>query len=445
MKSSYGSTSKLGVLLLASALAGTALTGCGGGSKETAAGSSTPASSADASKKEESKKPVTLTIYHFKTNIQDKLEKAAKAFHEDYPYITVKMETGAEYWTTLQTKLATNALPDIFQNDGYTSAVQWKEQLEDLSNEPWVKRVFDFAKEPMTVEGKLLGMPMNLEGYGFVYHKDMLAKTGMAKPKTLSEIKEMGEKLKTQGIPAFSNGYKEAWVLGVHNFNIPVAYHPNPNQLIEDLKSGKTKLADEKVFQDWANLFETTLKYGAKDPILTDYAAQVRNFASKKTATMQQGNWAQADVTKVDPNAEIGVIPMAINDDAAAMDKLAVGVPTNWVISKKSKVKEEAKLFLDWLVSSEKGQQFLTNEFLFIPALDGIKYDTKVLGGIAADLLEYSKAGKTIGWHFSKWPSGFDASIAMQKFVSGKIDKDGMINEIQKALDDAVKKEKSQK
>lgn len=51
---------------------------------------------------------------------------------------------------------------------------------------------------------------------------------------------------------------------------------------------------------------------------------------------------------------------MPIDDDEAHNDKLFVGVRNHWVINKNYAVKEEAKLFLNWMVGSEKGKRYIT-------------------------------------------------------------------------------------
>ncbi|MCG3056498.1 extracellular solute-binding protein, partial [Escherichia coli] len=81
-------------------------------------------------------------------------------------------------------------------------------------------------------------------------------------------------------------------------------------------------------------LFDLTLKYGNDNPLTTDYNTQVTQFAAGETAMMQQGNWTVNMITKINPDMEMGFIPMPISDDKEKNDKLAVGVPNNWVVNK---------------------------------------------------------------------------------------------------------------
>ena len=51
---------------------------------------------------------------------------------------------------------------------------------------------------------------------------------------------------------------------------------------------------------------------------------------------IQQGNWIQPMLDKLDPSMEVGFIPLALSDDAAQSDKLMIDVPSNWVSSQQS-------------------------------------------------------------------------------------------------------------
>ncbi|WP_251037853.1 extracellular solute-binding protein [Paenibacillus albidus] len=106
----------------------------------------------------------------------------------------------------------------------------------------------------------------------------------------------------------------------------------------------------------------------------TDYATQIADFASGKAAMMLQGNWTQGDIDKIDPALELGILPLPISDKEGS---ILVGVPNNYIDNSKSEHPEEAKAFLNWMVTSETGQTYLTKEFKFIPAETNIETQTK--------------------------------------------------------------------
>ncbi|UUZ80782.1 ABC transporter substrate-binding protein [Paenibacillus sp. P26] len=385
-------------------------------------------------------KPVTLKIFQFKVEINEALNRMKDEYEKTHPNVKLQIETvggGADYGAALKTKFASNDQPDIFNNGGYNEMNTWLEHLEDLSDQPWVKDVLPVAKRPMTKDGKLYGMPMNIEGYGFLYNKDLFAKAGITElPKTLSQLEAAAAKLKAAGITPFSNGYQEWWILGIHNLNVAFARQADPDKYIAGLNDGSQKIGGP-VFDDWSKLLDLTVKYGRPNPLTTDYNTQVTDFASGKAAMMQQGNWTQVQIDKINPNLKIGVLPMPINEDAAANDKLLVGVPNNWVINKDSKLKPEAKEFLNWMVTSDIGKQYMTKEFKFIPAFSNITADEKDLGMIAGDIQKYIKDGKVLSWNWPKYPDGAtqEFGATMQAYIAGKKTKDQMFSDFQKSWD----------
>lgn len=414
--------------------------GCG--TKEQAKGGNDTPAPGQSSEGGSGNKNVTIQMFQFKVEIAEQLSKLV-AEYEKETGVKVVVETvggGADYGAALKAKFNSGSKPDIFNNGGFADLDQWIEQLDDLSGEPWVKDLAPGAGEPMTKDGKLYGMPVGLEGYGFIYNKDLFEKAGITElPKTLSQLEAAAQKLQDNGITPFVNGYGEWWVLGNHLVNTPFSNQPDPDKFIADLYSGAAKIPGNPVFDDWVKLFDLTIKYGNKNPLQTDYNTQVTDFATGKAAMTQQGNWTQVQISKTNPDINIGFLPMPISDDAEASDKLQVGVPNNWVIYKDSPVKEEAKAFLNWMVTSEVGKKYITEEFKFIPAFTNIPVDEQVAGPLAADIMKYSNAGKTLSWNWFKFPGGEATSKkfgdSMQAYVGKNITKEEMLEEFQKTWD----------
>lgn len=402
-----------------------ALAACGGGTLN----------SDDSKDSGSSKDGKTLNVFQFKAEIAKDMEKMAKDYEKETG-VKVVVQTvggGSDYGAALKSQFASGNEPDVFNNGGFTEAKTWQDKLEDLSDEKWVSDLTDLSKEPMTIDGKLYGMPMNLEGYGFIYNKEIFKKAGISElPKTLTELTEASEKLKADGVTPFSIGYGEWWILGNHLLNIPVAQQDDPDQFIADLNAGKGKFEDNKQFKEFMNLFDLTIKYGNKNPLTTDYNTQVSQFAEGKTAMIQQGNWAQQLITDVNPDIEMGFIPMPINDDKEKMDRLPVGVPNNWVVNKNSKNKEEGKKFLEWMATSETGKDYMVNKFKFIPAFKSI--EAADLGPLADDIIKYSKEDKTISWNWFKYPDGAvnEMGAIMQAYVGKQKTSEEMLQDFTK-------------
>ncbi|WP_442950907.1 ABC transporter substrate-binding protein [Paenibacillus sp. An7] len=399
--------------------------GCGGGKE-----------SADGKK--------TIKIFQYKVEIAEAFDRLITEYETEHPDINIEIETvggGSDYGAALKTKFAGSEHPDIFNVAGYRELDTWIDSLEDLSGEPWVNDVLDVAKEPMTKDGKLYGQPLGLEGYGFIYNKDLFKQAGITElPKTLSQLQAAAQKLQDAGIIPFSNGYQEWWVLGNHNVNVPFANQADPVAFVQGLNEATEKIPGNPVFEDWIKLLDLTLQYSNKNPLTTDYNTQVTTFATGEAAMMQQGNWTQVQIDGINPDLNLGILPMPIGDDADASDKLFVGVPNYYVVNKESAVKQEAKDFLEWLVTSETGKKYMTEEFKFIPAFKSITTDSEVLGDLAADIIQYSDDNKALSWYYSRFPEGVpqEFGAVMQAYVA-KPDPVKLLEDLQKSWDSLKK------
>lgn len=385
-------------------------------------------------------KVVTLKIFNFKVEMAEQLDQLVKEYEENHPGVKVLIETcggGCDYSTVLKTKFNSGDKPDIFFVAGYSDLDLWEEHLEDLSDQEWVGDVIEIAKQPMTKDGKLYGMPLAIEGWGYIYNKSLFHQAGITKqPKTLAELSAAAEKLKAIGITPFLNGYGEWWILGNHLLNIGFAHQPNPEEYIEAVKKGDDTIQLNKTFNEWVELVDLTIKFGQPNPLQTDYNTQVTSFASGKAAMIQQGSWTENQLLKLNPDFDYGFLPMPINNNLEAMDRLAIGVANHWVVHRNSKVKNEAKEFLKWMVTSEIGKRYIVKEFKFIPALKTIPMEKAELGPLADDLIDYTQNNKTIPWLWQRYP-GYEENTSqmgrvIQAYIGGEVTKEAMFEQFQK-------------
>lgn len=423
---------KVMLMLLTSVVALSIISGCAGGSSP----KNSEGSSADSGS---SNGKVTIKIMDFKTEITDKIKAMAADYMAENPNVTIEAQVTGNYDTLLKTRFAAGDGPDIFMTRAYTDIQDWSERLVDLSEEPWMDKVIPSSAPGMTVDGKKYGFPLAVEGYGFIYNKDMFAQAGIDKlPATLTELKEANEKLKAAGISSYSEGYNSFWVLGQHLFNLPFAYEPDSEGMIAKMYKGEAKIADLQNLNGFFDVLDMTIDYGkGTDTIGLNYDNQVSDFASGKTAMMQQGVWAIDSITKINPNMNIGMFAIPLNDNPEDT-KMPVGVSTYYSINKDSKVIEESKKFLTWL--HENGQKYIVDSYKMIPAFTDLE-TTPDLGPLAEDLDKYLKDEKTLIWSFQLWPSGIaeDFAVPLQAYVGAQYDKDQTIQELQNIWDKKAK------
>ncbi|MEK3717618.1 ABC transporter substrate-binding protein [Paenibacillus sp. FSL R7-0333] len=421
------------------------IAGCGNSGNTNSAGNGSatnaPNASTESAAPEAGKTPakdVTIKMFQFKVEIAEQLNALAEAYEKETG-VKVEVEThggGEDYGALLKAEIASGSEPEIFNNGGYTALVPYMDRATDLSNEPWAAQLIPTAKTPATVDGKLYGMPMNVEGYGLIYNKDLFAKAGITEePKTLPQLKDAVAKLKTAGITPFE-ATNEWWSMGIHLVNVGMAHQPDPKQFIDDVKAGKQTIKGNAVFKQWLDLVDVIFDNAQDNKMTTDYATQVAEFASGKAAMMLQGNWTQGDIDKIDPALNLGLLPLPINNEEGT---ILVGVPNNYIVNSKSAHPEEAKAFLNWMVSSETGQKYLTKEFKFIPAEANITADAADIGQVAVAVQE--KSASALGWNWDMFPDGVTQGFgaAMQEYLGGQLNHDQLLEKLDKAVQDIVK------
>ncbi|NOU95007.1 extracellular solute-binding protein [Paenibacillus sp. LMG 31456] len=411
------------------------LAGCAGGQEAPKSNAPAPAPQGgkDAPK-------VTLKLIQNKVEVTEQVKQMAADYTKENPNVTIDAQVVRDLDTMLKTRFASGDEPDIFFAKSHSGVQDWSDRLLDMSNEPWMSKVDPSALPGMTVKGKKLGFPSAMEGYGFVYNKDLFKKAGIDKiPVTITELRQANEKLKAAGIASYAEGYKENFILGRNLFNLPFAYMPDSTEMIAKISSGTAKVQDVPLMKNFFEVLDMTVKYGkGVESVGVSYDNQVADFSSGKTAMMQQGVWTIDLIKKVNPNLNIGLFAVPLTDNPSDT-KLPVGIPAYYVINKDSKQVEEAKKFLIWL--HKNGQKYLVDQMHFIPGFTDLKA-TNELGPLAADMNVYLEKKQTIPWSYLLWPAGMDAQFTkpLQAYVGGQLNKDQALEEVQKMWNNAVKK-----
>lgn len=397
-----------------------------------------------------SKGKTTVNIFQFKVEFKKQFEDAAKKYMASHPDVNIKIETvggGNDYGQALKAKIASKNEPDVFNINGPDDLKQHASRLADLSDMKATKEVIDpKLLAPVQKDGKTYGVPMNQEGYGLIYNKDIFKKAGVKAEdiKTLDDLEKVSEKINSQkdklGLKGvFALPAKEKWVLSDHAASMFLASDFDGDiQKAAESKTLPFKKADLlKQYLDIQN------KYSKQPVASLDYSQQVEElFSTGKVAMIQQGNWAYPTIDSVNPEIakNVGLIPVPTGEKEL---KVPVGIASNWAINKKSdeKVQKAAKDFLNWLYTSDEGKKLVVEDFKFIPAYKGYETD-KISDPLSKEIYKYSKEGKTSTWIFKGYPTGYtdDALGAnLQNYLTGKMSFDEAVKKSQEAWEKARK------
>ncbi|SFM13901.1 raffinose/stachyose/melibiose transport system substrate-binding protein [Gracilibacillus orientalis] len=391
--------------------------------------------------KEENSSKVTLTIRNPKIEIASAFEEMIQAYEKEHPYVKIEVTTvgGAlDDFSDLKAQIAAEEGPDIFTNPGYSSTELWMPYLEDLSDQPWVKNAYPETLEAIKMDGHVYGMPMNLEGYGFIYNKELFKEAGIEKlPSTFTELKSITKQLEQAGITPFATGYYEKWKLGDHLMNIAISQQENPDLFIKKLKDGTTSIENNQIFKQLIELLDLTIEHGGEDPLSTDYTMELQQFTSEKAAMMLQGNWIQPMINKFAPDMQIGIFPITLNEKAEK-NTLSIHTPSYWVVNQQTSAekKEEAKRFLNWMVNSEQGQKFMVEKLRFIPAFKHV--DIQDTDPLTSKITELYQANRTLSSNWSDLPAGLREAFGTdtQQYIEHEWSKTQLLQAYQNTWDE---------
>ena len=382
----------------------------------------------------------TIYLYQNKIEIDKALHTVAQLYQESHPNVEFIIESTSDgYSTGLRTKFAGGQAPDIFTITGGVDMQLWLTHLEDLTEEKWVEDMIPLAKEGITAnDGKIYGMPVSVEGVGYVYNKRLFEQAGIAStPKTLTELKEGIEKLKKAGITPLTGTYMDWYQPGMFLVNMGFARQENPLAFIEGLNKGTETIIGNRVFEDVANfiLYEFSQ---AKNPLNTGFNQQTSMLIAEEIGMTLGGNYLQPSIDSTNPDMRAGIMPIPINEDAVANDKLYVGVTGYWGVNKNSLVKPEVKEFLTWLTTSPEGKKAMTDTLLFLPPFSSISANPLVVGSLSNDVATYTQAGKVYGIYNSLYPAGAaeQFGIAVQKLVANRLNVQQFLTELQTIWND---------
>jgi len=277
------------------------LAACGGNQTDEAAGGSEGETSEESSGQK-------ITIFQSKVEISEQLEALAKEYTEETGVeVEVWGTTGDDYFQQLQIHLNSDSGPSIFTLDGPYQAQQLQSYLADLGDAEFVPNIAPNME--LTLDGKLVGLPYGVEGFGIVYNKDLVSPEDV---KDYDSFVATLQRLKDEGINPFGLS-QEAYFLIGHISNYPFSVQVDNVEFIKQLEAGEVTMADTPEFQEFGKFMEAIREY-AVNPLDVTYDEEVGDFATGKSAMIHQGNWAWGLLAdyEAEMDFEVGMMPFRL-------------------------------------------------------------------------------------------------------------------------------------
>lgn len=374
-------------------------------------------------------KDITINILQGKVENNTQFKQIAIQYEKSHPHIKVVITSvggGTDYLSTLKTRMSAGDEPTIFSVAGPAEVSQFRTKITDVSDTKAAKLALPGTLDAVKEGNKVLGLPFNLEGYGFVYNKKIFREAGIdaAKlttyDKLLAAVKTLNAQKKQLGLKGvFSLPGQETWVMTNHLGNVFIAPDFNGN-VKTAYTSKKLPFTREK---EYKRMLDLENDYSAGNVMQTDYSQQVSQyFGLGQVAMIQQGDWIYQTVAQIDKKFAadgIGMIPIPLDGYAG---KMPVGVPNYWAVNSTRPKKEQqaAKDFLDWLYTTAQGKKDVVDLLHFVPAYKGFS-GMKMQDPLSEAVFQHTQTKQTTGWVFAGYPVSWEADNLgpdVQKYLS---------------------------
>lgn len=242
----------------------------------------------------------------------------AKELAEKNIDVTIKLEmpNADQAEQILKTRFASGDAPDIytlhaiadiptFYNAGY---------MNDLSDLDFVDDLFDEVKNTVTYDGKVVALPMESLSWGYLYNKDIFNSLGLIPPGTLKEMEVVINKLKSAKVTPFILAFQESWIPQLMMaLSLGGIVSSDVNGFVNRMNNGQASYSEvSQVF----NIIDMIMANGTEKPFEVGSMAGSTNFANGEAAMWVQGPWMAESILEVNPDMNLGVAPLPVNNNA---------------------------------------------------------------------------------------------------------------------------------
>lgn len=263
--------------------------------------------------------------------------------------------------TVLQTQLRSGEGPDVFNwgsGPGFGGALAEAGLLYDLTSayeeNGW--QVYDFAKGRVTVDGKVYGVPGEMETLGLYYNTETFAELGIEPPQTLEELRAAAETIDQAGVVPMALGDQEGWE-GGHLLSMALGSDIGPEG-VEAMIAGEASWNSPEVVSAltlWDEYNDSGLL--SESPTSVDYDTSTAQFFAGEAAMIPTGSWLVNEIGS-SADFEAGYIPFPGPDGPGIFTG---GLGSGPYVSASTPKAEQAVQLVDFLASPEHGEWTVEN------------------------------------------------------------------------------------
>lgn len=347
----------------------------------------------------------------------EELEGKFNATHDDI-HLTITSPNDAT--TVIKTRFIREDYPDIIGIGGdinYSNFVD-ANILADLSDYAGLDNVKQSYRdileslEYVPTEGSF-GVPYMSNAAGILYNRQMFEQHGWALPGTWTELCELCERIRGEGVLPIYFGFKDTWTCAAP-WNA-LAVELAPIDLYQQVNEGRATFSD--YYREPAEKLLKLCTYAEDGPVAFDYNSACTAFANGEAAMYPIGSYAVPQILSANPDMDIDSFVMPGSDDT---DKLVLnsGVDLQFCVCAACRDKEAAYEVLDFF-QEHGSQQGYVNEQNAVPCSTG---DFR-LPGMLDGMRDYINDAKVADYQDHHYPDEMSVPAMLQTLViDGDVD-----------------------
>ncbi|WP_212745552.1 ABC transporter substrate-binding protein [Marinilactibacillus psychrotolerans] len=373
---------------------------------------------------------MTVDFFNQKPEITAQLEELADMYNEETDgdtRVTITTVGSGEGSAGLQARFSSGDEPALMMLGGLPEVEHYSDSLIDISELEVTDTLIDGTLEGGTIDDIPLGIPLNLEGFGWMYNREIFEEAGI-NPESIQSYDDFAEAVETldsqkeelgiDEVFAFSGG--ENYIANQFSANFT---SPEFNEsIIESYEAKELNWEYGDQMKKYTDLFN---QYNVQPILTVDYSRSVEElFVNDKVAMVHQGIWIVPTLNDIDPSfakEKLGLLPVYGESDTEG--KIIAGAPFYIGVNKNldDEVVEESKNFLDWMYTSEEGKEMITGDLAFVPAQEGYEPED-ISDPVSQELYRALLAGETGAMTHKQYPDGWFQQVLYpeyQKYLNG--------------------------
>lgn len=301
-------------------------------------------------------KDVTLSVWVSASGGQvDAMKAAVDAFAAKTGYTIEFSAPGDTYEELMKTKMAANDMPDVFATHGW-SVARYSDYLMPVNDLDFAQYIDDQIKPVISnSDGEMFVLPFDMDITGIVYNVDVLKEAGVDPDgiKTWADFSDACAKVLAIGKNPIHMGGSDSFTVGWYYDRVAPSFYitDEANSKAADLKNGKF---DEQIWMQISSMLDSwiTAGYLNDDCVSAEYTSDVAAIANNETAFLFYGNVAVSLAQAINPDVNLGMIPLPSNS-ASDEPSLIAGEDVALGVWKDSKYKDEAIELLNYLAQPD--------------------------------------------------------------------------------------------